>query len=66
MRELEMPDALAGVGLDAHEGLAEQIVSKAMAAIHVAGRRRDGHVHVAKIFIGTEKRPHGGLARVLP
>src|SRR4029453_17032373 len=62
MRQLKMPHAFAGVRLHTNEALAKEVVAKAVAAVHVTGRRSDRHVHVAEFLVGTEERPHGRLA----
>jgi hypothetical protein len=46
--ELEVPLALAGLQVDAHQALAEQVVAGAMAAVEVRGRCLDRQVHEAR------------------
>ncbi len=39
MKRLEVPDALAGLGVEADERIGEQIVAVTMPAVEIAGRR---------------------------
>src|SRR5262249_13463423 len=64
--ELKMPDAFTGVGPDAHETVAEEIVSKPVPAIHVACRRGQREIDVSEFFICAEVRPGIDGTGVLP
>ena len=66
MHGLEVPDALPGLRVDAHDALAVHVVAVAVAAVVVARRCRCGEVDVAEFVVGGERRPHVRVAHPLP
>ena len=66
MDHLEVPDPLAGLGVDADEAVRKQVVAGAMPAVHVVGRRAGRQVDVAQLEVGAEHRPDVRHPRVLP
>src|SRR5437660_8012099 len=66
MDELKMPDAFAGFSLEAHETVAEEVVTQPVAAIHITRRRRQRQVDITEFFIGTQIGPCIDGACVLP
>ena len=66
MNELKMPDAFTSVRPDAYETVTEEIVSKPMAAIHVACWRGQWKVDVSEFLIGAEVAPGVDRTGVLP
>ena len=65
MDDLEVPDALAGARVEAHERRREQVVTEAMAAVVVAGGGFDRQIQVAALRVERQRRPRAGVARVL-
>ena len=61
-----MPDALAGLGVEGHEALGEEVVAGAVAAVEVVGRRFNRQVDVAELQVRRHRRPDGGVAGVAP
>ena len=66
MHELVVPHAFTGSRIDTHEAACEEVVAGTMAAVVIAGRRFDGQIHVAELFVGRERRPDGRVAGVRP
>ena len=66
MHELEVPDPLAGGGVEADEALGEQVVSGAVAAIGVVGGRFDRQVDVPQLQVGGHRRPDTRVAGIGP
>ena len=66
MDELVVPDALAGLDVDAHDRLREEVVARPVPAVHVVGGRGGRHVDVAELLVGREQRPDRRVAAVLP
>src|SRR4029079_1667282 len=64
--ELKVPHPRAGLRIEAHEAVAEQVVPQAMAAVEVAGGHLDRDVDVAELFVRGQRRPRTGVAGVLP
>ena len=64
--ELVVPDLLAGRRVEAHEAVAIEAVSGAMAAVVVVGRRADRQIDVAELLVGAHRRPDVGVAGFLP
>ena len=64
MRDLVMPDALAGFEIDADDRIAEQVAAQPMAAIVVVGRSFDRQIGVAEFGIDRDRRPDAGVAGV--
>ena len=62
MHHLEVPDALAGGAVHAHEALREQVVAQAMAAVPIVGGRAHRQVNVAGRGIDAHGRPYVGVA----
>ena len=66
VHELEVPNPLAGLGVEADQRVREQVVAGTVAAVVVGDRRADGQVDVAQLGVGAHVRPHVGPARPLP
>ena len=66
MDRLKVPDALARPGIDTHEALGEQVVSRAVPAVIVIGRRRQRQIDVPELLVAGRVRPHVGGTGVLP
>ena len=66
MHALEVPHALAGLRVERHQRLGEQVGAGPMAAVEVVGRRAERQVDVAELFVGRHVRPHVGAAGVGP
>ena len=60
---LEVPDPLAGLCLQAHQALGEQVVAHALPAVVVVGRRRRREVYVVELTIVRHRRPDVGASR---
>src|SRR6185436_5952493 len=65
VHELEVPDALAGLQIDGHQAVAEQVVARTMAAEIVTGRIFNRQVCHAERFVDGDLRPDTGVAGVL-
>ena len=63
MDGLEVPDALAGLRLDADEALGKQIVAGPIDRRSSRGRRRGRQVHVVELGIVTPSRPRRSRCR---
>src|ERR1035437_764416 len=61
MDNLVMPLALPGREIEADNGIAEQIISRTMAAIVISSWIFDGQVHEAEVFICRHLRPYPGV-----
>ena len=66
MNHLEMPDALAGAGVEGHQALREQIVAGAVAAIKIVGGRLGRQIDVAQLEVGAHHGPDAAVAGVAP
>src|SRR5207302_5179314 len=71
MHDLEVPLALAGFQIDAHEAVAEQIVAGPVAAVLIGSRILNREVDEAEIFIDRDPSPDAcvaidGVGVVLP
>ena len=67
MDDLEVPDALAGPGVEARAMLsAEQVVAGPRAAVVVAGGVLGRQVDVAELLVAADQRPGAAVARVGP
>ena len=66
MNELVVPDAFAGLALDAHEGVRKQVVAGTMPAVHVARRAGERQIGVAELFVDADERPEVRVPGVLP
>ena len=66
MHALEVPRALAGLRVDRHDRLGEQVRAGAMAAVEIVGRRAERQVDVAELLVGRHVGPHVGAAGVGP
>src|SRR6267142_5435862 len=66
MDELKMPDAFAGFSLEAHETVAEEVVTQPVAAVHITRRRGQRQINITEVFIGTQIGPCINGACVLP
>ena len=62
VHQLEVPLALAGLQIDADQGVAEQIVAGPMAAVEVRRRIFDGQVYEARFFVDGDLRPNARVA----
>ena len=63
---LEVPNALAGLHVEADEALSEQVVARPVSAIIIVRRRRQREVDVPELLVAARRRPHVGVPRVLP
>ena len=63
---LEVPDPLAGLGVDADDALREQVVAGAHAAVPVVRWGPGGQVDVAQLLVHRHRAPHVGVAAVAP
>ena len=67
MHDLVVPDALAGLGVEADERVGEEIVAVTMAAVEIARRRLDRADRRSRARHRAENGVHTpGVARVLP
>ena len=66
VHELEVPDALAGLGVEADQRVGEQVVAGAVPAVVVGHRRADRQVDVPELRVVAHVRPDVGPARPLP
>src|SRR5688572_31044958 len=66
MHDLEMPLALAGVGVEADDGFGEEVLPGPASAVIVVARGADGHVEQAALLVDAHRRPHIGVAGELP
>ncbi len=66
MNDLEVPFARAGIGVQAHQRFAEQIVTGTIAAIEIVARRAHREIHQAAALIQRERRPYVGVAGEFP
>jgi len=64
--ELEVPDDLAGPGVETDDALRIQVVPEPVAAVIVVGRRAGRDVDIAQLRIGAEQPPSIGGAGVAP
>ena len=62
VRDLEVPFALAGLEIHAHQRVAEQVVARTVAAVEVRRRILDGQVREAGLFVHRDLRPDAGVA----
>ena len=66
MNGLEVPDALAGFGVEAEQALGVDVGAGPVAAPKIAGRRRRGDVYVAELLVAGHRSPDVGAANPLP
>src|SRR5438067_1242921 len=66
MHELEVPLALAGFQIDAHQAFRKQVVARTMAAIEIRGRRFDRQVDEPEVFVHADLAPDAGVAVLRP
>src|SRR5438876_12081962 len=66
MHHLEMPQALAGAGIERQQAVAEEIGAAAIGAIEVVLRARRGGVDDAALFVDREFAPDIRSADALP
>ena len=64
VHELEVPLALAGVEVDRHQALGEQVVAGPVAAVVVGRRGLDRQVRDAQLLVHGDLRPDPGVAGV--
>src|SRR6185503_15342278 len=62
MHDLEVPLALAGLQVDAHEAVAEEVVARTVPAVQVRGRILDRQIHEPRLLIDRNLRPDAGVA----
>ena len=62
MRDLEVPFALAGLQIDAHQAVSKQVVPRPVPAVKVRRGVFHGQVNQAELFINRDLRPHAGVA----
>ena len=66
MHRLEMPNPLAGLRIDTHQALREQIVSQSVTAVPIVGRRANRQVDITQVQVSAHHGPHIGVAAVAP
>ena len=66
MDRLEMPDALAGLGVDADDALGEQVVPMPHPAVPVVGRRAGREIDVAELLVDGHRSPDVRVSAVAP
>ena len=66
MHALEVPHALAGLRVDRHDRLGEQVLAGTMTAVEIVRRRAERQIHVAELLVGRHVGPHVGAAGVGP
>ena len=66
MHELVVPAALAGARIDRDDRFGEQVVSRPVPAVVVAGRQLHGEIDQAELLVRAHLRPHARVARVRP
>ena len=66
MHGLEVPDPLAGLGIDRDDALGEQVVAGTHAAVPVVGRGSRGQIDVAKLLVDGHRAPDVRVAAVAP
>src|ERR1700691_2925878 len=66
MHNLEMPFAHAGIGVETHQRLAEEIITGATPTVEIVGRRADGQINQAAFFIQAHRRPDVRVTGELP
>src|SRR5713226_8102083 len=64
VHQLEVPFALAGFQIDADQGLPEQIVSRAVPTVKIAGRRLHRQVNQSELFVHRDLRPNPGVTGI--
>ena len=63
---LEVPDPLAGAGVEADDGLREEVVAEAVSAVVVVAWRPDGEVDEPAFGVEGHRRPDVGVAYPVP
>ena len=66
VNRLEVPRALAGLKVDGHDAVREQVVAGPVPPVEVAGGRLHRQVDVAQLGVDGHLTPHPGIARVAP
>src|SRR5439155_23786987 len=66
MDRLEMPHALAGLRVQAHQALGEEIVSGSRRPVVVVVRRLDGRIDIAELLVRAHLPPDARVPRVGP
>jgi hypothetical protein len=66
MHELEVPDPLSRLGIEADQALGEEVAAGTMAAVVVVGGSAGGDVNVSELRIGGQHAPGIGAAGVRP
>src|SRR5690349_1058914 len=66
MYSLEIPDQLAGLGVQRQEAIREEVIAYSLLACEVASRRTGRHVDDAPLLIDSHARPVVRSARVGP
>ena len=63
---LEVPDTLAGLGIETEQRFGEQVGARTLTAPVVATHRARGGVHEPPLLIECQGSPHVGVAHRLP
>ena len=63
---LEVPDPLAGLGVDADDAFGEEVVAGAHAAVPVVGRGAGRQIDVAELLVDRHRAPDVRVAAVAP
>src|SRR5207245_4631203 len=64
MSQLVVPDAFAGLNVEAHERRRKQVVPRALSAILVARRAFYGYIRIPKLFIDRKGSQGSSVTRV--
>ena len=62
VRDLIVPDALAGFEIHANDRIAEQIAAKTLTAIIIVGGRFHRQIGTPQLGIDRDRRPYAGVA----
>src|SRR5436853_1998450 len=62
MDRLEMPFALTGLQVDAHQRFRKQVVARTMSAVEIGGGRFDRQIDQAEFFVDRDLRPYTSIS----
>ena len=63
MHHLKMPDSLARLGVECDETVRKQVVTRTVSTVVRSGGRRERHIDIAQLEVGTETAPRTEVAR---
>src|SRR5262249_14310899 len=66
MDHLEVPDELAGLGIECEQAVRIQIVARPLATILGHGRSTRWHIQNPETLVDRQRRPRGHVAHVCP